>query len=416
MTNARVPRADWAEDHHDIALVDASGRQLAKKRISDDAKGFAELIALLAEHGDSVDAPIPVAIETSRGLLVSSLRATGRPVYAINPLAVARYRDRHSVARKKSDAVDAAALANILRTDMAAHRPLPADSELVQAIAVLARAQQDAVWDRGQAHNKLRSQLREFYPAILEAFANHKHGLCSREARAILAAAPTPTAAERLTRRRLHSLLKLAGRVRGIEAEANRLHEVFQRDHLHQLPQVEAALGQQTSALLRQLNAACLNADQLEEATTQIFAEHPDASVIRSFPGLGSLTGARVLAEIGDDRHRFANASSLKAYAGSAPVTRTSGKSCTVMSRRIKNQRLAAVGYVWAFVSLTKSPGARAHYDRRKAAGDRHVAAQRNLFNRFMGMLFHCLQNGTAYDESTAFPLQPPQDLSVHAA
>ena len=86
------------------------------------------------------------------------------------------------------------------------------------------------------------------------------------------------------------------------------------------------------------------------------------------------------------------------------------------MSRRIKNQRLAAVGYVWAFVSLTKSPGARAHYDRRKAVGDRHVAAQRNLFNRFMGMLFHCLQNGTAYDESKAFPLQPSQDLSVHAA
>ncbi|MFE5828608.1 transposase, partial [Streptomyces erythrochromogenes] len=136
---------DWAEDHHDIALVDAGGQQVAKVRIGDDAAGFAQLMAVLAEHGDSEDAPIPVAIETSRGLLVACLRVTGRPVFSINPLAVARYRDRHSVARKKSDAVDAAALANILRTDMAAHRPLPADSELVQAIAVLARAQQDAV-------------------------------------------------------------------------------------------------------------------------------------------------------------------------------------------------------------------------------------------------------------------------------
>ena len=157
-----------------------------------------------------------------------------------------------------------------------------------------------------------------------------------------------------------------AGRVRGIQADADRLHEVFHRDYLHQLPQVEAALGKQTSALLRQLSTACLNADQLEEATTQPIEEHPDAPIIRSFPGLGSLTGARVLAEIGDDRTRFANAGSLKAYAGSAPVTRASGKSCVVMSRRIKNQRLAAVGYVWAFVSLTKSPGARAHYDRRR--------------------------------------------------
>ncbi|WP_030655751.1 IS110 family RNA-guided transposase [Streptomyces rimosus] len=399
---------------HDIALVDAGGNQLAKVRISDDAAGFTQLTDLLTEHGDSQAAPIPVAIETSRGLLVACLRATGRLAFAINPMAVARYRDRHSVARKKSDAVDAAALANILRTDMAAHRPLPTDSELVQAIAVLARAQQDAVWARGQAHNKLRSQLREFYPAILDAFAQHKHGLCSREARTILAAAPTPTMAAKLTRRRLQTLLKQAGRVRGIQADAERLHEVFNCDCLHQLPQVETALGLQTSALLRQLNTACDNADQLEEAVTQAFERHPDAPVIRSFPGLAALTGARILAEIGDDRARFANAGSLKAYAGSAPVTRASGKSCKVMSRKVKNQRLAAVGYVWAFISLTRSPGARAHYDRRRAAGDRHVAAQRNLFNRFMGMLFHCLHNGHTYDETIAFP--QPSDGHVAAA
>lgn len=238
----------------------------------------------------------------------------------------------------------------------------------------------------------------------------------SREARTILAAAPTPTQAARLTNRRLQALLKQAGRVRGIQAEADRIQEVIQRDYLHQLPQVEAALGRQTTALLRQLNTACQNADELEEATAQAFKEHPDAEVIRSFPALGSLTGARVLAEIGDDRTRFANASSLKAYAGSAPVTRASGKTCVVMSRKVKNQRLAAVGYVWAFVSLTRSPGARAHYDRRREAGDRHVAAQRNLFNRFMGMLFHCLQHGQHFDETKAFPTQPLADHSAIAA
>lgn len=234
---------DWAEDHHDVALVNAGGTRLAKLRINDDAAGFTQLAALLTEHGDSKDHPIPVAIETSRGLLVACLRATGRPVFAINPLAVARYRDRHSVARKKSDAIDAAALANILRTDMAAHRPLPKDSELAQAIAVLARAQQDAVWDHCQAHNKLRSQLREFYPAILAAFADKREGICSPEARTILAAAPTPTAAARLTRRRLQSLLKQAGRLRGIEVEADRLHEVLHREYLHQPPLVEDAFG-----------------------------------------------------------------------------------------------------------------------------------------------------------------------------
>ena len=156
---------DWAEDHHDIALVDPEGQLVARLRIAEDAAGYAQLLDLLAEHGDGSEYQVPVAIETSRGLLVAALRATGRPVYAINPMAVARYRERHTIARKKSDHVDAMVLANILRTDMTHHRPLPDDSELAQAIAVLARAQQDAVWDRAQAPNKLRSHLREYYPA-----------------------------------------------------------------------------------------------------------------------------------------------------------------------------------------------------------------------------------------------------------
>src|SRR6266568_7330128 len=148
---------DWAEDHHDIAVADRAGQLLARLRISDDAAGLAQLLGLLSEHGDSAEDPVPVAIETPRGLLVACLRATGRTVYPINPMAVARYRDRHSVAGRKSDHGDAFVLANILRTDLHAHRPLPADSELAQAVAVLARAQQDAAWDRTTAHNKLRS-------------------------------------------------------------------------------------------------------------------------------------------------------------------------------------------------------------------------------------------------------------------
>jgi transposase len=237
---------DWAEDHHDVALVDRDGTLIAKRRISDDVSGYGLLLQLLADAGDDADAPIPVAIETSRGLLVACLRATGRKVFSINPMAVSRYRDRHSVAGKKSDAGDALVLAHILRTDLAAHRPLPADSELAQAIAVLARAQQDAVWERTCAHNKLRSLLREYYPGILAAFADKRDGLLRPEARAVLAAAPTPTAGAALTK------------------------------------------------------------------STQ-FAQHPDAATITSLPGLAALTGARLLAEIGDDRARFADARALKA-------------------------------------------------------------------------------------------------------
>src|ERR1700736_1395842 len=183
---------DWAEGHHDVAIVGSDGSLVAKKRIGDDPGGFTALTGMLAEAGDSPEDPIPIAIETPRGLLVAALRASGRPVFAINPMAVARYRERHSVARSKSDHADAMTLANILRVDAHLHRRLPADSELCQAIAVLARAHQDAIWRRTTAHHQLRSLLREFYPTFLAVFTSRfTLGIASPEARAVLAIAPT---------------------------------------------------------------------------------------------------------------------------------------------------------------------------------------------------------------------------------
>ena len=395
---------DWAEDHHDIAIVDRDGKLLARRRISDDAAGLAALLDLLAEHGDTPGDLIPVAIETPRGLLTACLRATGRQVYPVNPMAVARYRDRHSVSGGKSDHGDSFVLAGVLRTDISFHRPLPADSELAQAIAVLARAQQDAVWDRTTAHNKLRSHLREYYPAFLAAFGTARGGILRPDARTILAAAPTPGQAAALTAAQLRALLRKAGRTRSIDAEAARLREAFHAGQMRQLPLVEQAMGRQTLALLGQLNAACTAASDLEHAATESFNLHPDAGIITSFPGLGALTGARVLAEIGDDRSRFQDAKGLKAYAGAAPITRASGKTRSVTYHKIKNNRLTAAGYSWAFSALTASPGARAHYDRRREAGDRHAAAQRNLFGRLLGCLHHCLTTGQHYAEDTAFP------------
>jgi transposase len=401
---------DWAEDHHDIALVDRDGGLLARLRITDNAAGLAALLELLAEHGDSPDDPVPVAIETPRGLLTACLRVTGRKVYPVNPMAVARYRDRYSVAGGKSDKGDSLTLANVLRTDMHAHRPLPADTELAQAIAVLARAQQDAVWDRTTAHNKLRSHLREYFPGLLAAFAAARGGIMRPEARAVLAAAPTPAAAAALTLAQLRALLKKAGRSRGIDDEAHRLRTAFRTEQMRQPLLVEQAMGRQALALLRQLDAACVNADDLEQAAVESFNQHPDAEIITSFPGIGALTGARVLAETGDDRSRFKDAKGLKAYAGAAPITRASGKHKSVTRRHVKNNRLASAGYTWAFSALTASPGARAHYDRRRDDGDRHAAAQRNLFGRLLGCLHHCLITGQHYDETTAFPVQaaPP--------
>jgi transposase len=398
---------DWAERTHDVALVDDSGQLLAKRHITDNTAGYKLLLDLLAEYGDTEDTPIPVAIETSRGLLAAVLRQGKRKVYAINPMAVARYRDRHAVSRKKSDPGDALVLANILRTDMHAHRPLPNDSDLARAVAVLARAQQDATWNRQQIANQLRSVLREYFPAALEAFAKWNNGLCRPEAHELLKLACTPARAARLTRSQIAAALKRAGRQRGIDAEVERLREVFRQERAHQPSLVEDALGKQTLALLGQLIAARTAADELAQAVEEAFPQHPDAEIILSFPGLGVQLGARVLAEIGDDRARFADARGLKAYAGSSPVTRASGKKSSVTRRWVKNDRLNHAGYLWAFSAITASPGAKAHYRRRRDEhSDWHAAAQRHLFNRMIGQLYHCLKNHRLFDENAAFPTQ----------
>jgi transposase len=324
---------DWAERHHDIALVDQGGALGAKRRIPDDPGGFAALTQMLTAAGDTAEDPIPVA----RGLLVAALRATGRPVFAINPMAVARYRDRHSVARAKSDHADAMTLANILRTDAHAHRPLPADSDLAQAITVLARAAQDAIWRRTRATLELRSLLREYYPGFLAAFARAGSStvtnLAGPDARQILALAPTPGAGAKLSVTRIAAALRRGGRKPGVNARAEAIAAALRAPQLRHPELVEHALARQALALLATLNAECDNADQLGEASIEAFRTHPDHAIITSFPGLGELIGARVLGALGDDRTRFADARAVKAYAGSAPVTRASGRQLVIMRR-----------------------------------------------------------------------------------
>ncbi|MFG2669162.1 IS110 family transposase [Streptomyces sp. NPDC048387] len=398
---------DWAEGHHDVALVDDTGKLLAKCRIGDDLDGYRLLLDLLAEHGDTAETPIPVAIETSRGLLVATLRQSARQIFAVNPMAASRYRDRHGVSRKKSDPGDALMLANIIRTDMPMHRLLAADTDLAQAVAVLARAQQDAVWNRQQVCNQLRSLLREYFPAFLEAFKDKPGGLARPDARRILAVAPTPALAAKLPIWRLTAMMKRAGRRRNIEADAERLQELFRREAPHQVPLVEDAMGKQARALLLQLDAACEAVADLGQATEEAFRAHPDAPIMLSFPGIGSQIGARILAETGDDRTRFATAGGLKAYAGAAPITRASGKRHYVGRRFVKNNRLNHVGHLWAFASLGGSAGADAHYRRRRTTGDWHMQALRHLFNRMLGQLHHCLLARVLFAEAIAFPAEP---------
>jgi transposase len=268
---------------------------------------------------------------------------------------------------------------------------------------VLACAHQDAIWRRTRGSNALRSLLREYFPTFLAAFAGRTTNLAGRNARAVLAIALTPTAAAKLPRTRIAAALRRAGRQRGIDPLARQIQQALRRPQLHQPPLIEDAMGEQARALLAVLDAECDNADRLGQAVTEAFTQHPDYEIITSFPGLGDELGARLLAEIGDDRAHFADDRALKAYAGSAPITRASGRSISITRRSIKNNRLAATGFVWAFCAAAKPGPARSHYQQRRDHGDRHPAALRHLFNRMLGQLHHCLQTHQTYNTAKAF-------------
>src|SRR5205814_10025556 len=160
---------DWAEAHHDVCLVDESGQVLAKRRVADGLEGVGKLHALIAEHAEE-SASVVIGIETDRGLLVGSMLAAGYQVFAINPLASSRYRDRHATSGAKSDRGDARVLADLVRTDRHQHRPVAGDSELAEAVKVPARAHQGLTWTRQRLANQLRNTLRELLPGALGSF------------------------------------------------------------------------------------------------------------------------------------------------------------------------------------------------------------------------------------------------------
>lgn len=214
--------------------------------------------------------------------------------------------------------------------------------------------------------------------------------------------------------RQLAALLTRAGRQRSIDAEAIRLRELLRSNQIRQAPEIEQAMGMQLRGLLRQLDAVCQTITELEEHIGTAFHAHPDAQILASVPGLGVALGARLLAEIGDDRSRFADARGLKAFAGAAPVTRASGKSTFVHARRAKNDRIAATGYVWALAAIRHDPDWHARYQARRAAGDHHVTALRKLFNTMLGKLHCCLTTHQLYDPAQAF--RPPSSTAEQPA
>jgi len=298
---------DWSEAHHDACVLDEQGTVLAKGRVSDEVSGVGRLHAMLADHAED-PAEVVVGIETDRGLLVASLIEAGYHVYAINPLAASRYRDRHAVSRAKSDPGDAKVLADLVRTDRRNHREVAGDSELAAAVKVLARAHQNLIWSRQRQVNALRNTLREFYPGALRAFTTAQ--LATTEACSVLAMAPTPTwARKKLTLARVRRSLAASGRKRNLDRRWEQILNALQAPELSAPPLVEQAYGDVVGSLVVVIDGLTHQIAKLEADLAERFEGHPDAEIITSLPGLSSVLGARVLAEFGDDPTRYDDAS-----------------------------------------------------------------------------------------------------------
>ena len=398
---------DWAEDHHDVEVLDEAGRRLGRARLPEGVAGIDRFHALVGRFADPDDesgaGPVLVGIETDRGPWVAALVAAGYRVFAVNPAQAARFRERHAISGAKSDTGDAHVLADMVRTDAHQLREVAGDSALGEGVKLLARAHQSLIWERTRHLLRLRAGLVEYFPGVLAALAAGGLDLGDRDALELLATAPDPDTAAGLPAEQITDLLSRGGRRGDLPARAEAITAALGAPQLTQPPVLAGAYAIVTRSLVAVLPSLAEQVTELESQVGAYFGQHPDAEIYRSQPGLGVILGARELGEFGDDPHRYTSAKARKNYAGSSPITRASGRKSVVLARHVRNRRLADALHAQAFSALRASPGARAYYDALRARGIGHHAALRQLSNRLVGILHGCLKTRTLYDEHAAW-------------
>jgi transposase len=388
---------DWAETQHAACLLDAAGAVVRRLTLEQRPAGLARLRAAIAA-AEPAPTAVLVAIERPDGLLVEGLLEAGYVVYALNPKAVERYRERTRVGGGTTDPADAELLARILVTDRDRHQPLRPSSPVIEELRALARQDERASRDQTRLLNRLRHDLLDVFPAALAAFPELK----AVSALAFLERWPTAAAARAPSRSEIEAFLRRQSHGQA-RAAAGRIHAARQAAALTASPHLAAARAGALQLAARQLLLLHRQRAAWQQRLRELLdgdGAHPDGAVLLSLPGLDARLAARVLGEIGDRRERFPTPAALQSYAGTAPVTKTSGRSRQVVVRSACNRCLRQALLRWACCSLTRSAWARACYDQHRQAGQSHFAALRALANRWLGILHHLLATGQPSDEA----------------
>jgi hypothetical protein len=386
---------DWAGEHHDIAVTNDQTETVAQFQVAHSVEGLEALGARLAAEADG-PAGCQVAIERPDGLLVATLLDWGYVVYAVNPKAVDRYRDRYSMAGAKDDRRDAWVLANILRTDGARYQPLRAEGDVAAELRLTVRAYHDLVKEGVRLSNQLRACLTDYYPLALTLF----EVLAAPLTLAFLRAFPDPQAARQ-------------------DADAVRAWCTAHRyGHVERLlaklarPQLEQpnagvvrARRRQMLALVSSLETIVQAEHEHQRALADLLGRHPDGGLFLALPGAGVTTAASLLGELGEDHGRLPTADDLRAVGGTAPVTIRSGKQRLVVRRHACNQALHQALVQFARTSMLQAALGKREaawvltlYQARRAAGDSEQAAYRVIANRWAGILWAMWTRHEPYD------------------
>jgi transposase len=383
---------DWADTHHDVAVLDEAGKRVGVRRFAHSHDGLHDLKAFLLGIAASPD-QLACIVETNHGLLITFLLEAGFPVYPVNPKIANQLR---KVAGAKTDRIDAHLLAKLGRLDLADLRRLEPDGATVQELKTLTRDQDALIQTQTRLVNQLRACLKEYYPAALHLFAK----LQQRSALVFLQAYPTPQAAQAASLAQITATLR-AGKHTNPTQLAPKILEEVHRPQLVANPVIVRAKSRLMLSLVKQLLVVIEEIKSYDEAIRPLFLSHDDAELWSSLPREGLRLAPRLLAEWGADRSRYADASSVQQLSGTAPVPFESGNYAKAHKRFACCKPLRNALHQFAWQSTRAEAWALDYYRRKRAEGKTHSMALRALANVWVRILYAMWVSKTSYQAAT---------------
>lgn len=382
---------DWASQHHDICIMRDDGSVFKEFRISNDSDGFAhfddQLKPFLKEQ-------ILICIETNHGLLFDHLLQFNYRLFPINPGALVDYRKMDNLAKNKNDKLDARLLADYIRKDRHRLREHKMNSESTQIIKLLTEDRQRLLKEKIRMELQLIDTLKLYFPAALKLFCD----ITNQISLAFLSQYPTPEKAKKLTLKRFQSFLKKHKYTKPGRAEE--IFSILQQDYPF-VPEIFVQAKERfIKAIIPQILVIVQQLDDYDREIKKHYDLHPDKDIFHTLPGVGKDIGPRLLSCFGDRRDRFTHFNDIQCLAGTAPVTRKSGRSCHVFFRFACNKTFRNVVNQMAFTSLQRSLWAKNYYDQLRKKGNSHHSALRSLANKWIKIIHQLWVTRTTYDEN----------------